>query len=35
LDVGTEVSFVEEAGDKGPQASTVRVIGKRRRAGRG
>ncbi|MCI0338796.1 MAG: HPF/RaiA family ribosome-associated protein [Acidobacteria bacterium] len=34
LAVGTEVSFVEEAGDKGPQASTVRIIGKRRRAGR-
>lgn len=35
LDVGTEVSFVEEAGDKGLQASTVRVVGKRRRAARG
>jgi cold shock CspA family protein len=28
LEVGTEVRFVEEAGDKGPQASTVKVIGK-------
>jgi cold shock CspA family protein/ribosome-associated translation inhibitor RaiA len=27
LKVGTEVSFVEEQGDKGPQASTVRVAG--------
>jgi cold shock CspA family protein/ribosome-associated translation inhibitor RaiA len=27
LKVGTAVSFVEEAGDKGPQASTVRRIG--------
>lgn len=35
LAVGTEVSFVEEAGDKGPQASTVRIIGKRRGVGRG
>jgi cold shock CspA family protein/ribosome-associated translation inhibitor RaiA len=32
LTVGTEVSFVGERGDKGPQASTVRIIGKRRRA---
>jgi cold shock CspA family protein len=30
LEVGTEVSFVEAMGDKGPQASTVRVTGKRR-----
>lgn len=30
LAVGTEVSFVEEKGDKGPQASTVRAIGRRR-----
>jgi cold shock CspA family protein/ribosome-associated translation inhibitor RaiA len=29
LQVGTRVSFAEEAGDKGPQASTVRLIGKR------
>ena len=28
LDVGREVRFVEEMGDKGPQASTVKVIGK-------
>lgn len=28
LKIGTEVRFVEEAGDKGPQASTVKVIGK-------
>jgi cold shock CspA family protein len=35
LAVGTEISFVEEAGDKGLQASTVRVVGKRRRAARG
>ncbi|MGH9854357.1 MAG: cold shock domain-containing protein, partial [Blastocatellia bacterium] len=34
LAVGTQVSFVEEAGDKGPQASTVRIISKRRGAGR-
>ena len=27
--VGSEVEFVEEAGDKGPQASTVRVLGRR------
>jgi cold shock CspA family protein/ribosome-associated translation inhibitor RaiA len=33
LAVGTEVSYVEEAGDKGPQASTVRIIGKRRGTG--
>ncbi|MFI5367074.1 MAG: HPF/RaiA family ribosome-associated protein [Candidatus Binatia bacterium] len=30
LEVGTEVEFVEEPGDQGPQASTVRVTGKRR-----
>jgi ribosomal subunit interface protein len=29
LKVGTEVQFVEEPGEKGPQASTVRIIGKR------
>lgn len=28
LDVGTEVRFVEETGELGPQASTVHVIGK-------
>ena len=28
LVVGTEVRFVEEEGEKGPQASTVRVVGK-------
>jgi cold shock CspA family protein len=28
LKVGTTVRFVEEAGDKGPQASTVRVVPK-------
>ena len=28
LEVGTEVRFVEEAGDEGPQASTVKVVGK-------
>jgi len=28
LSVGSEVRFVEEDGDKGPQASTVRVVGK-------
>jgi cold shock CspA family protein len=26
--VGSEVRFVEEMGEKGPQASTVRLIGK-------
>jgi cold shock CspA family protein len=30
LQIGTEVSFVEERGDKGPQASTVRVTGEHR-----
>lgn len=30
LKVGTAVSFVEEQGEKGPQASTVRLIAKRR-----
>jgi cold shock CspA family protein/ribosome-associated translation inhibitor RaiA len=34
LAIGTEVSFVEEAGDKGQQASTVRIIGRKRGAGR-
>lgn len=28
LEIGNEVRFVEEAGDKGPQASTVHQIGK-------
>jgi cold shock CspA family protein len=28
LTLGTRVSFVEEQGEKGPQASTVRVLGK-------
>lgn len=28
LKIGTEVRFVEEEGDQGPQASTVKVIGK-------
>jgi cold shock CspA family protein len=28
LDVGTPVAFVEEKGEKGPQASTVHVLGK-------
>jgi cold shock CspA family protein len=28
LTVGSEVRFVEEMGEKGPQASTVRIIGK-------
>ena len=28
LNIGTEVRFVEEQGDQGPQASTVHVIGK-------
>lgn len=30
LSVGTEVSFAEEKGEKGPQASTVRAISRRR-----
>lgn len=30
LEVGTMVSFLEEPGEKGPQASTVRIIGRRR-----
>lgn len=30
LEIGTEVAFVEEPGDKGPQASTVRLLGRRR-----
>ena len=28
MDVGMEVAFVEEKGEKSPQASTVRVLGK-------
>ncbi|REK09956.1 MAG: HPF/RaiA family ribosome-associated protein [Planctomycetota bacterium] len=28
LELGTEVTFVEELGDKGPQASTVRIVGR-------
>jgi cold shock CspA family protein/ribosome-associated translation inhibitor RaiA len=28
LSVGTRVSYVEESGEKGPQASTVKVLGK-------
>jgi cold shock CspA family protein len=28
LEIGGEVRFDEEAGDKGPQASTVHLIGK-------
>ncbi|HBR16160.1 MAG: ribosomal subunit interface protein [Deltaproteobacteria bacterium RIFCSPLOWO2_12_FULL_43_16] len=28
LQIGTEVHFAEEQGEKGPQASTVRVVGK-------
>jgi cold shock CspA family protein len=31
--VGVEVAFREEEGDKGPQASSVRVVGRRGRAG--
>jgi cold shock CspA family protein len=30
LQVGTAVTFVEEQGEKGPQASTVRILGKPR-----
>ncbi len=32
LEVGAEVRFAEELGDKGPQASTVEVIGQARKA---
>jgi cold shock CspA family protein len=28
LKVGTEVYYAEEQGEKGPQASTVRVVGR-------
>jgi len=33
LQVGAEVAFAEEMGQKGPQASTVKVIGKPQQAG--
>jgi cold shock CspA family protein len=29
LAVGTRVTFAEEMGEKGPQASTVKLLGKR------
>jgi cold shock CspA family protein len=32
LEIGTEVSFTEEMGDEGPQASTVKVAGESRRS---
>ncbi|HZT83670.1 MAG TPA: HPF/RaiA family ribosome-associated protein [Gemmataceae bacterium] len=32
LAVGTEVTFVEEEGEKGPQASTVRIVGRHHHA---
>lgn len=32
LDLETEVSFAEELGDKGPQASTVRLVGRHHHA---
>lgn len=35
LDQGTPVRFVEEPGEKGPQASTVTVLGRRALRGRG
>src|ERR1051325_8733125 len=35
LDVGTQVEFVEAAGDEGPQATTVRVIPSRTRQAQG
>jgi hypothetical protein len=28
LTIGTRVAFAEEPGEKGPQASTVRILGK-------
>ena len=31
LEVGTEVTFVEEAGERGPQASSVKLVGHLRR----
>jgi cold shock CspA family protein len=30
LAVGTHVAFAEEMGEKGPQASTVKLLGKHR-----
>lgn len=33
LEVGDEVRFSEEMGDQGPQASTVRLVGRQRMAG--
>lgn len=33
LSVDTEVAFAEELGDKGPQASTVRIVGRRHHVG--
>lgn len=30
LKVGTTVRYVEEAGEKGPQASTLRIVSKQR-----
>ena len=30
LEIGTEVRFAEEEGEKGPQASTVEIVGPRR-----
>jgi cold shock CspA family protein len=30
LEIGTRVTFAEEMGDKGPQASTVKLLGKHR-----
>jgi cold shock CspA family protein len=32
LEVGQEMVFVEEAGDKGPQASTVKPVGRHHHA---
>jgi cold shock CspA family protein/ribosome-associated translation inhibitor RaiA len=34
LDIDSEVTFVQEEGDKGPQASTVRVVGRHQHAAR-
>jgi cold shock CspA family protein/ribosome-associated translation inhibitor RaiA len=34
LAIGTEVSFVEEEGDQGLEVSVLRIIGRKRRAGR-
>jgi len=33
LELGQEVCFCEERGDQGPQASTVKVVGKRHLVG--